>query len=376
MNTLIPPRNPSLFTAENLHDFARFGSIIDVRSPSEFSLDHIPGAINLPVLSDEERALIGTLHKQASPFDAKRRGAAIVARRIGEMLALPAFEQARDWQPLVICWRGGKRSGSLTHILRQIGWPAVQLDGGYRAYRALVNDALDTLPAQHTFVVIAGRTGSGKSRLLTALRGAGAQTLDLEQLANHRGSVLGGLPDAPQPSQKWFESQLLTQLLALTPGQPVFVESESKKIGDLRVPEALMVQMRASPCAVIDSNIDTRVELLLSEYAHFLKDQNALARQLHCLTALHGHAKIDRWVGFGSDTNWRELVLELLRDHYDPAYDRSMLRNFSHLGSAKHFELTDYTDAAFDKLAHALVAAYVATGSIAQCAPSVPARTE
>ncbi|MGL4574798.1 MAG: tRNA 2-selenouridine(34) synthase MnmH [Burkholderiaceae bacterium] len=347
-----------MFTAEQFGDFGQFDLVIDVRSPAEFALDHVPGAINLPVLDDAERAKIGTLHKQVSPFEAKRQGAAIVARRIGQMLTDPVFEQPREWRPLVMCWRGGKRSGSLTHILRQIGWPAMQLYGGYRAYRALVNDALTALPPQHRFVVLAGRTGSGKSRLLTALASAGAQVLDLEQLANHRGSVLGGMLDMPQPSQKWFESQLQAKLVAFKPEQSIFVESESKKIGDLRVPEALMLQMRASPCAVIETGEATRVELLMDEYAHFLRDNAALSRQLACLVSLHGRAKIEHWNQLGSAGHWPPLVQELLRDHYDPAYDRSMARNFTQLGSARTFSLQDASNASFAALARKIVDVY------------------
>jgi tRNA 2-selenouridine synthase len=347
-----------MFTAGQLGDFSQFDLVIDVRSPTEFALDHVPGAINLPVLDDAERAKIGTLHKQVSPFEAKRHGAAIVARRIGQMLTDPAFEQPRDWRPLVMCWRGGKRSGSLTHILRQIGWPAMQLDGGYRAYRALVNDALTALPPQRQFVVLAGRTGSGKSRLLAALSSAGAQVLDLEQLANHRGSVLGGMLDAPQPSQKWFESQLQAKLAEFNPSKPIFVESESKKIGDLRVPEALMQQMRASPCAIIETGEAVRVELLMQEYAHFLHDNTALSRQLACLVSLHGRAKIDHWNSLGSSGHWAPLVQELLRDHYDPAYDRSMARNFTQLDSARTFSLRDASDASFDALGRDIIDAY------------------
>jgi tRNA 2-selenouridine synthase len=358
MSANATPRNAAVFAAHSLDDLRQFDAVIDVRSPGEYLLDHVPGAVNFPVLDDDERAAIGTLHKQTSPFEAKRKGAAIVARRIGQMLEQPSFAQTREWRPLVMCWRGGKRSGSLAHVLRQIGWPALQLDGGYRAYRALVNDALTTLPAMHRFIVVAGRTGSGKSRLLTHLNALGAQVLDLEQIANHRGSVLGGVPDLPQPSQKWFESQLLATLSAFSKDMPVFVESESKKIGDLRVPEALMMSMRASRCVVIEASESARVDLLLAEYAHFLQDSHSLSRQLACLTALHGREKIDRWNAFSAQSAWRELVQELLRDHYDPAYDRSMLRNFAHLTDASRFSLQNASDAAFEELARQLIAAH------------------
>src|SRR5215210_6569230 len=191
---------------------ASFDAVIDTRSPAEYAEDHIPGAISAPVLDDLERAEIGTLYKQVSPFDAKKRGAALVARNVSRHVETLFSGQAREWQPLVYCWRGGKRSGAMAHILREIGWKAATLEGGYKAYRRWVVDQLEELPARFEFRVIHGPTGSGKSRFLTALREAGAQALDLEALAAHRGSVLGELPDRPQPSQKMFESLLLQAL--------------------------------------------------------------------------------------------------------------------------------------------------------------------
>jgi tRNA 2-selenouridine synthase len=355
--------NPISLSPSSLGEFAQFDAVIDVRSPAEFALDHVPGAVNFPVLDDEERARIGTLHKQASPFAARREGAALVAKRISSMLATPFFERERNWRPLVMCWRGGKRSGALAHVLRQIGWPAAQLDGGYRAYRALVNQALASMPAQLHYVVAAGRTGSGKSRLLTCLAEQGAQVLDLEELANHRGSVLGAVPQTPQPSQKWFESKLVDALSKLTPTQPVFVESESKKIGDLRVPELLIQTMRASPCAVIEADLQTRTALLLEEYQHFLHDNQSLARQLDCLKALHGNEKIAHWKALGQAGQWQPLVHALLTGHYDPAYDRSMQRNFAQLGAAQVFSLPSAQEESFDALAKRLIDTYSATAS-------------
>src|SRR5512143_247284 len=226
---------------------------IDVRTPSEFADDHIPGAQNCPVLDDDERARIGTMHAQVSAFDARRAGAAIVARHIADMLETRFAGKPKDWSPLVYCWRGGKRSSSLAHVLAEIGWRAVQLDGGYRAYRRYVMAALAALPARLRFVVLCGLTGSGKSRLLASLAAEGAQTLDLEALAKHRGSLLGDFPDEGQPSQKWFESQIVDALARLDPARPVYVESESKKIGSVQVPEALLTAIREARCVRVDT---------------------------------------------------------------------------------------------------------------------------
>jgi len=307
---------------------------IDVRSPSEFADDHIPGAVGLPVLDDAERAEVGTLHARESEFAAKQRGAAIVARNIARIIERHCQGKPRDWTPLVYCWRGGKRSGALAHVLREIGWRAVQLDGGYRAYRRHVVAALPTLPARFRFVVVCGLTGSGKSRLLAALATVGAQVLDLEGLARHRGSLLGDLPDAPQPSQKWFESQLLAALESLDPAQPVFVESESRKVGTVQVPEALLEAMRASACVRVDTPQPLRVALLKEEYAHFLADPNVLAARLALLVPLHGRATVERWNAAARAGEFDALVGELLVRHYDPMYTRSIERNFPRIAQA------------------------------------------
>src|SRR5947207_12566106 len=236
-------------------NFSDFDAIIDARTPSEFAEDHVPGAISAPVLYDVQRAEVGTLYKQVSPFEAKKLGGALVAKNGARHVERLFGKNDKNWRPLIYCWRGGKRSGAMAHILREIGWDAETLEGGYRAYRRWVVDALATVPAEIDFIVVHGPTGSGKSRFLSALSRAGAQVLDLEALAARRGSVLGGLPGEPQPSQKWFESQLLAALENFDRTHPVFVEGESKKIGELQVPEALMARMRASRCITLESEL-------------------------------------------------------------------------------------------------------------------------
>ncbi len=210
--------------------FRAFDTIVDTRSPAEFAEDHVPGAVSCPVLDNEERARVGTIYKQVSPFDAKKLGAALVAKNIAFHLENSFLGKPKTWRPLVYCWRGGKRSGAMAHVLREVGWDAKTLEGGYKAYRRYVVDALAALPEKFTFKVIHGVTGSGKSRLLRALAATGAQALDLEELAAHRGSVLGGLTERPQPSQKMFESLLLQRLLLnFDACKAVFVEGESKE---------------------------------------------------------------------------------------------------------------------------------------------------
>jgi len=331
-------------------------AIIDARSPSEYAEDHLPGAISLPVLEDQERARVGTLYKQVSPFAARKLGAALVAKNIGRHLEGVLAEQPKGWRPLVYCWRGGKRSAAFVHVMREVGWDAHALEGGYKAYRRFVVDELARLPREFIFRVVHGATGSGKSRLLRALATAGAQVLDLEELAAHRGSVLGDLPDRPQPSQKMFESLLLKEISALERDRPVYVEGESKKIGQLQVPEALIARMRASPCLRLDTDTETRVTLLLQEYEFFLKNPGSLYQQLDCLVSLHGREKIADWKALATAGAWREFVARLLVEHYDPAYRRSSHRNFARLPEARAVRIASADEAAFAAAAKALLA--------------------
>jgi tRNA 2-selenouridine synthase len=306
---------------------ARFADVIDVRTPAEFAEDHVPRAQNRPVLSNAERAEVGTLHANVSGFEAKKVGAALISRNIASIVE--GFrDRPHEFAPLVYCWRGGQRSRSLAHVLNEIGWRAVQLEGGYRAYRRHVVAELAQLPKRFRYRVVCGLTGSGKSRLLSALDAAGAQVLDLEALACHRGSLLGDLPDAPQPTQKWFESMILDRLATLDPSRDVFVESESRKIGRVQVPEALLDAMRTSRCIRLELPLTLRVALLKDEYAHFLADPAALAQKLAALVPLHGRATIDRWSALAAAGDFDALVEALLLEHYDPAYGRAIERNY------------------------------------------------
>jgi tRNA 2-selenouridine synthase len=334
-------------------NFKDFDTVIDARTPSEYALDHVPGAVNAPVLDDAERAQVGTLYKQVSPFEAKKLGGALVAKNVARHIEALFSRKGKSWKPLVYCWRGGKRSGAMAHILREVGWEAQTLPGGYRAYRRWVVEQLTILPEKFHFKVIHGPTGSGKSRFLAGLGRAGAQVLDLEALAAHRGSVLGGLPEKPQPSQKWFESQLLDRLSRLDAARTVFVEGESKKIGEVQVPEALMARMRASPCIVLDTRLEDRVTLLLDEYAHYTGNAAALGAQLDCLAPLHGRERIAQWKALAAAGEWRAFVERLLVEHYDPAYGRSSARNFVQLADAPRVGIGGADDAAFDAAARA-----------------------
>ena len=343
-----PAREPLAVTVAQALDF---DEVIDVRSEGEYAEDHIPGAINCPVLDNSERAVVGTIYKQSSSFDAKKIGAALVSANIARHLRERFYDRPRSWRPLVYCWRGGGRSNALAQVFAQIGWRTGRLDGGYKAYRRAVIADLELLPQRFQWRVLCGMTGTGKSRLLRELDRAGAQVLDLEALAAHRGSVLGNMPEEPQPSQKMFESLLWNALRNFDPDAPVFVEGESKKIGRLRVPDALIDSMWRSECVVLDAPVPVRIELLKTEYAHYIAEPEAFCTQLDCLTALHGTETIARWKQLARSLEADALVEELLIRHYDPAYRRSTLKHYPALDRAPHYALSDTSDSAFSHLA-------------------------
>jgi tRNA 2-selenouridine synthase len=313
----------------------QFDSLIDARSPAEWQADHLPAAINLPVLSNEERAQVGTLY-QASAFEAKKLGAALVAQNISRHLLTELKDKPRHWQPLIYCWRGGNRSHAFATILQRIGFKTTLLVGGYTAFRrALITD-LEQLAVQFHYHVVCGVTGSGKSHYLRRLQAEGAQVLDLEALAHHRGSLLGSEPVGEQPSQKFFETQIWHALRQFDSTKPVYVESESRKIGQVQVPGALIERMRESVCIELHSTMDDRIEFLCQEYEHFFDHPAALIDRLERLRPLVGGALLDEWVRLISERRWPDLVRSLLVTHYDPTYLKSMQRNYRRYNEAEH----------------------------------------
>ena len=355
-NAPLPPGPPSRSAAlVSVDDVASFRERIDVRSPGEFAEDHVPGALNLPVLDDAERALVGTTYVQTSAFDARKLGAALIARNIAGIVERHARDKPRDWAPLVYCWRGGQRSRALVHVLSEIGFRPAQLDGGYRAYRRHVVALLAQWPRQFGYRVICGLTGSGKSRLIEALCGEGGQVLDLEGLARHRGSLLGDIPGAPQPTQKAFESALYDAFTRFDAFRPVFVESESRRIGRLQVPDALLDSMRAAECVRLDAPQAVRLAMLESDYAHLARDEATLRTLLLPLERLHGKAEVARWLALGAAGETTQLAAALLDAHYDPSYERAIRRNFPRYRAACVLQVDDATDAGFHALARELL---------------------
>jgi tRNA 2-selenouridine synthase len=301
-----------------------FDDIIDVRSPAEFAEDHLPGAISLPVLDDEERARVGTIYKQVSPFTARKLGAALVARNAARHLEGALADRSGGWRPLVYCWRGGQRSGSFATILSQIGWRVETLAGGYKAWRGLVVREVYDTPVRAAVVVLDGNTGSAKTEVLNLLPGFGVQVIDLEGLARHRGSLFGALGE--QPSQKAFEGALALALAGLDPTRPVVVEAESSKIGERWVPPELWKAMVAAPRVAIAASRAVRAEYLGRAYADLTADASRLAATVDLLQPLHPREVIEDWQALAAAGAFEALADSLMERHYDPRYDKHRAR--------------------------------------------------
>lgn len=343
--------------AEAMGRLASFSAVIDARSEGEYAEDHLPGAVNWPSLNDAERQQVGTQYKQVNAFEAKKQGAAMVARNVAAHIEREVLDKPRDWQPLVYCWRGGKRSGSLALILDQIGFKVALIEGGYKAFRAALVADLPVQVARLKFEVVCGTTGSGKTRFLQALAEQGAQVLDLEALANHRSSVLGLVPGQTQPTQKAFDTRIWAALQALSPDRVVYIESESKKVGNVTVPESLIAAMRQSPCMHLVLEESERVKLLMQDYDFFVKDSAYFCERLDALSEARGPAVVREWQARVQAGDIAGVVQALLVLHYDPVYLQSMQRNFTHYPTARRLEPADHSMDAMQALARSLTPA-------------------
>ena len=340
--------------ADAIARLSDFSAVIDARSEAEYAEDHLPGARNWPTLNNEERHLVGTVYAQVNPFEAKKRGAAMAAANIARHIERDVIEQPRGWQPLVYCWRGGKRSGSLALVLDQIGFKVSVIEGGYKAFRSAVLADLPLQARRHRYRVVCGPTGSGKTRLLQALDQAGAQVLDLEHLACHRSSVLGLIPGQAQPTQKRFDTLVWDKLRQFDPARPVYIESESKKVGNVAVPADLIEAMRASPCLRLELPDEQRVALLLEDYAFFASDPELFCERLDALVTLRGRDVVEGWQARLRAGEVEPVVRELLFQHYDPGYAASIARNFKQYDDAEPMIPADRSAAAMAALARGL----------------------
>ncbi|MDR7092441.1 tRNA 2-selenouridine(34) synthase MnmH [Hydrogenophaga laconesensis] len=345
-----------LSAAEAMTRLGDFDTVIDARTPDEYALDRLPGAVNWPTLDNQQRIEIGTIYKQVNPFEARKRGAALAARNIAAHIEREVIDKPKGWRPLTYCWRGGQRSGALATVLGAIGFHVTLIEGGYKAWRAALVDALPGLAQRLSYRVVCGPTGSGKTRLLHALAAQGAQVLDLEALARHRSSVLGHIPGQTQPSQKRFDALIWDVLRGFDPGRVVYVESESRKVGNVRVPEALINAMRNSTCIDLQLADEERVALLLEDYDFFVKNPAAFCERLEALTELRGKAVVAAWTAKVRDGRTPEVVMELLTGHYDPMYAQSISRSFTRFPQARRLPLRNRSPQALAEAAFALIA--------------------
>jgi tRNA 2-selenouridine synthase len=303
------------------------------------------------VLDDEERRIVGTTYVQQSAFEARKIGGAMVARNIARHLDDLFHDKPRDWRPLVYCWRGGMRRGSFVTWLRLVGWDAQQLKGGYKAWRAHVIEQIAAQAPALDLRVLCGPTGSAKTRVLQALAAQGEQVLDLEDLAAHRGSVLGAVPGRPQPSQKGFETQLMHRLSGLDPARRVWVEAESRRIGRITVPEPLLQRLRESPVVEIAASPTARLAYLLSDYAWLGDDRQTLAGKLEGLRELLPRDVLAQWQAWALEGKLPLLFEALMARHYDPLYARSQGRHLARLPNAQRVACDDLSDAGIQALA-------------------------
>lgn len=303
----------------------RFGDIIDVRSPGEFREDRIPGAINLPVLDDAERAEVGTIYTKVSRFEARRMGAAYVARNVAQHLGEALAQKPAQYRPLLYCWRGGMRSGAMATILSQIGWRVGVLDGGYKTWRRKVVQELHDSDAPLKVVLLDGQTGTAKSRIVARLAELGAQAIDLEALANHRGSVFGSM-QGEQPAQRLFESELWRAIERLDPARPIIVEAESSRVGRCGLPRRIWRAMLAAPRIVVRADAKARARYLVTAYQDIVRDREGLVAAIDRLKPFHGKERIERWLEMAGRREFEALAAELMQEHYDPLYDRSRKR--------------------------------------------------
>jgi len=334
-------------------DFDSYDLIIDARCPREFDEDHIPGAINLPVVDNREFAEVGTLHR-TDPLAAYQLGARYSLQNIARHIESCISAYPGKSRILVYCFRGGKRSKVWFDVLDTIGYRVEKLKGGWKSYRRWVNDQLAVVPSNYRYIVLSGPTGCGKTRLLAALQAQGAQVLDLEGIAVHRGSIIGAVPGKAQPTQKFFDSLLLRRLSGFDPARPVWIEAESKKIGQVQLPSALLGGMRAGTTLMVDAAMPQRVRLLREDYRHFEQDPEALIERLAYLRPLVGGDEVKAWQALAEQRQVPELFERLMRNHYDPAYRRSMLRNYPEIDASPKIVLEDLSEQALLPVAKAM----------------------
>ena len=305
----------------------KFDTIIDVRSPLEFIEDHIVGAINCPVLSDLERQKVGTIYKKESSFKAKIIGSSLTAKNIAFHIENKFMEKKGSWQPLIYCWRGGQRSKAFSIVLSEVGWRTNQLKGGYKEYRNQVINFLDNIGPKLKITLISGKTGSAKTKILKSIENEGGQILDLEGLANHKGSLLGKIPDLIQPSQKFFESLIFNKIQKLNLKDKIYIEAESSKIGNIHIPKSIWKKMIKSPRIEISANVELRAKFLVSDYDYMCNNPTLINPIIKGLKNRLSKELFDEWTNLIDRKKWFDLTKSFLENHYDPSYSSNTIKN-------------------------------------------------
>ena len=305
----------------------KFDTIIDVRSPLEFAEDHIVGAINCPVLSDLERQKVGTIYKKESSFKAKIIGSSLTAKNIAFHIENNFMEKKGSWQPLIYCWRGGQRSKAFSIVLSEVGWRTNQLKGGYKEYRNQVINFLDNIGPKLKITLISGKTGSAKTKILKSIENEGGQILDLEGLANHKGSLLGKIPDLIQPSQKFFESLIFNKIQKLNLKDKIYIEAESSKIGNIHIPKSIWKKMINSTRIEISANVELRAKFLVSDYDYMCNDPTLINPIIKGLKNRLSKKLFDEWTNLIDRKKWFDLTKSFLENHYDPSYSSNTIKN-------------------------------------------------
>jgi len=335
--------------------FEQYALIIDARSPHEYAEDHVPAAVNLPVVDDAEFAEVGIRYK-TDPHAAYLIGAQHSFRNLSRHTVDLISHYMPSDRFLVYCFRGGKRSALWASNLRLIGFQVDVVPGGWKRYRNWVRESLAVLPQRFEYRVLCGPTNCGKTRLLQELARQGAQVLDLEGLASHRGSLLGDLPGEPQPTQKFFDTLLLDALRRFDPARPVWVEAESRKVGRLLVPDELTAAMRRARAIHLAVPMHERVRHCREEYLHFALDPKAMVAKLAPLKQMVGGEEMARWQALADAGEVDELFERLMTTHYDPCYARSTTREFGPGDGANRLELASLQPDALADAARRLIA--------------------
>ncbi len=337
-------------------DLSDYDLIVDVRSPSEYAQDHIQGAVNLPVLDDQQRHEVGILYKE-NGFLAAKKGASFVSENIAEILKHPALEISHTKKILIYCWRGGHRSNSLAHVLSAVGWKVFFINDGYKAYRNHVIESIEQFftHSEIQLRVISGYTGSGKTHLLESLRQQGAQVLDLESLANHKGSIFGSINQGAQPSQRKFENLLLEASRKLSHKQPIFVEAESNKIGQIYCPAPLWLAMKAATVYEIQLPIQERVKCILSDYSFFTNNPAMVLKLVERLRSLRGGVLVEHWQSLIKQQNWNAFTRSILEEHYDKAYQQAGKQNSCFASPDRCLPVSSFSSDGFSQVAQQLL---------------------